>query len=290
MRTQALTLTSWFPWALHVPQHVSRQYLKKNVISSQVNPSQRQKPTITKSTLSTLKPPPLSSLAAFLLPQKLSSHAADSSVVGLSQKKKKRNTVPRGVNYLNSFQSETDEEEPNLCFLSPCSISGSVQGQVGWGFDQPGLAKDFPVHGRGVGTRWSLNSLPIQTILWFFSINTAWQKCNDTSVTTQRTPSHQVSMCYVLHKHAEILKLKIASKFLISCSTTASEQRRARWRKPLWLPAFCLPTNLKKRRTVRASKNNSVYLNLKKKKETKFSSLEFWTFVMRNSITTSKWS
>ncbi|GAB0180902.1 mitochondrial enolase superfamily member 1 [Grus japonensis] len=34
-----------------------------------------------------------------------------------------------------------------------CSLPGSVQGQVGWGFQQPGLVEDIPAHGRWVGTR-----------------------------------------------------------------------------------------------------------------------------------------
>ena len=44
-------------------------------------------------------------------------------------------------------------------------IPGSVQGQVGWGFEQRGLVESVPVLGRGVGTRGSLRSLPTQTIL-----------------------------------------------------------------------------------------------------------------------------
>ena len=32
-------------------------------------------------------------------------------------------------------------------------LPGSVQGQVGWGFEQPGLVEGVPVHGGGVGTR-----------------------------------------------------------------------------------------------------------------------------------------
>jgi len=31
-------------------------------------------------------------------------------------------------------------------------VPGSVQGQVGWGFEQPGPVEDVPGHGRGVGT------------------------------------------------------------------------------------------------------------------------------------------
>ena len=32
-----------------------------------------------------------------------------------------------------------------------CPIIGNVQGQVGWGFEQPDLVKNVPVHGREVG-------------------------------------------------------------------------------------------------------------------------------------------
>ena len=34
-----------------------------------------------------------------------------------------------------------------------CPIPGSVQEQVGWGFEQPGLLGDVPAHDRGVGIR-----------------------------------------------------------------------------------------------------------------------------------------
>jgi len=34
-----------------------------------------------------------------------------------------------------------------------CPLPGSVQGQVGWGFKQPGLVEGVPGHGRGVRTR-----------------------------------------------------------------------------------------------------------------------------------------
>ena len=46
-----------------------------------------------------------------------------------------------------------------------CPLCGSVRGQVGWSSEQPGLVEDVPAHGRGVGTRQSLRSLPTQTIL-----------------------------------------------------------------------------------------------------------------------------
>jgi len=34
-----------------------------------------------------------------------------------------------------------------------CHLHGSVQGQVGWGFEKPHLVKAVPARGRGVGTR-----------------------------------------------------------------------------------------------------------------------------------------
>ena len=34
-----------------------------------------------------------------------------------------------------------------------CPLPGSVQGQAGWGFEEPGLVAGVPAHGRGVGTR-----------------------------------------------------------------------------------------------------------------------------------------
>jgi len=32
-----------------------------------------------------------------------------------------------------------------------CPITGRVQGQVGWGFEEPDLVKGLPAHSRGVG-------------------------------------------------------------------------------------------------------------------------------------------
>jgi len=32
-------------------------------------------------------------------------------------------------------------------------LPGSLQGQVGWSSEQPGLVEDVPAHGMGVGTR-----------------------------------------------------------------------------------------------------------------------------------------
>jgi len=45
-----------------------------------------------------------------------------------------------------------------------CPPHGSVQGQVGWGFEQTGLVENVPAHSRGGGTGYSIRSLPTQTI------------------------------------------------------------------------------------------------------------------------------
>ena len=34
-----------------------------------------------------------------------------------------------------------------------CPLPGSVEGQVGWGFEQPSLVEGVPAYSRGVGTR-----------------------------------------------------------------------------------------------------------------------------------------
>jgi len=44
------------------------------------------------------------------------------------------------------------------------SLAG-VQGQVGWSSEHPGLVEGVPADGRGVGTGWSMKSLPTQTLL-----------------------------------------------------------------------------------------------------------------------------
>lgn len=51
-----------------------------------------------------------------------------------------------------------------------CLIPGGVQCQVGWDFEYPDLVGGIPAHGRGLGTRWPLKSIPAQTILWFCEI------------------------------------------------------------------------------------------------------------------------
>jgi len=65
------------------------------------------------------------------------------------------------------FFTEGGEALEEVSQSCGCPLPGSVQGQVGWGFEQPGPVEGVPAYGRGVGTRWSLRSLPTQTILWF---------------------------------------------------------------------------------------------------------------------------
>lgn len=47
--------------------------------------------------------------------------------------------------------------------ITSLGILGSVQGQTGWDFQQPGLVKGGPAQGGGVAT--SLRSLNAQTVL-----------------------------------------------------------------------------------------------------------------------------
>jgi len=49
---------------------------------------------------------------------------------------------------------EGDEALAQVAQSSPgCLLPGSVQGQVGRGFEQSGVVEGVRVHGRGVGTR-----------------------------------------------------------------------------------------------------------------------------------------
>jgi len=40
-----------------------------------------------------------------------------------------------------------------LTYCSEHFLPASVQGQVGWSSEQPGLVEDVPAHGRGVRTK-----------------------------------------------------------------------------------------------------------------------------------------
>ena len=71
--------------------------------------------------------------------------------------------MPKGTGYEEGGEALAQVAQRSCGFLLP----GSVQGQVGRGFEQPGLVEGVPAHGRGVVTRWPVTSLPTQTILWF---------------------------------------------------------------------------------------------------------------------------
>ena len=53
-------------------------------------------------------------------------------------------------------------------------LPGSVQGQAGCGFEQPGLVEGVPAHGRGAGTRGSVRSFTTETILRFCDFMILW--------------------------------------------------------------------------------------------------------------------
>ena len=88
-----------------------------------------------------------------------------------------------------------------------CPIPGSVQGQVGWGFEQPGVVEGVPVHGRGVGTRWSVRSLPTQTIYdpgkwptdmgWFCSAHPLCRITTFTKAIGQLSPAQIVGKAFL---------------------------------------------------------------------------------------------
>ena len=48
-------------------------------------------------------------------------------------------------------------------------MPGNIQGQVGWGSEQPDLVEGVPDHGRGVGLDDLYRSLPNQTVLRFYN-------------------------------------------------------------------------------------------------------------------------
>jgi len=77
-----------------------------------------------------------------------------------------RSCSPEGQSYPGLLKKKQDQQveqtdfPPLLCSheslqvsqrSSECPIPGIVQGQVGCGFEQPGLVKDVPAYGRGVG-------------------------------------------------------------------------------------------------------------------------------------------
>jgi len=73
-------------------------------------------------------------------------------------------------------------------------LPGSVQGQAGQGFDQPGVVENVTAHVWGVGTRWSIRSLPIFTRI---QEGTQLGELTQLGQTEQGIPYH-VLPCWVL--------------------------------------------------------------------------------------------
>jgi len=64
------------------------------------------------------------------------------------------------------FNNESGETLAQVAQRSGrCLLPGNIQGQVGWGSEQPGLVEDLPAHCRGVGLDDLCRSLPTQTVL-----------------------------------------------------------------------------------------------------------------------------
>lgn len=86
-----------------------------------------------------------------------------------------------------------------------CPTSGSIQGQFGWCFQQPGLVKCVPAHGRWVGRRWSLRSFPTQAILDSMIIqNCSWfwftRKCISPTLNRHDTIFFRQQFFYVFKR------------------------------------------------------------------------------------------
>ena len=92
-------------------------------------------------------------------------------------------------------------------------LLGSVQGQAGWGFEQPGIVEGVPAHGRGRGTRWSLRSLPTQIIVWFCD-------CETVNHEVLRTKLNSRVIVLILQNHCQ---LWIITEMVCRLSTLLSE-------------------------------------------------------------------
>ena len=69
------------------------------------------------------------------------------------------------------FYDEGDETPEQVAQRGGrCPILGNIQGQVGWGSEQPDVVVDVPAYCRGIGLDDLERSLPTQTIQRFYEI------------------------------------------------------------------------------------------------------------------------
>jgi len=62
------------------------------------------------------------------------------------EKKAKQSEGPLNMRRLRGDPKHSDSVAQRSC---GCPLPGSVQGQVGWSSEQPGLVEDVPAYGRG---------------------------------------------------------------------------------------------------------------------------------------------
>ena len=80
-------------------------------------------------------------------------------------------------NWPEGSSPDSSGKPSSLCNRSSCQVDGALSNLVQ-------LFHGVPAHGRGVGMRWSIRSLPTQTILWFYHLCPLYrQETKDTSST-----------------------------------------------------------------------------------------------------------
>ena len=138
-------------------------------------------------------------------------------------------------------------------YLSSILLSGSVQDQAQWGFEQPGPVGDVSAHGSGVETRWFLRYRPTKAILWFcqegknehsvpgylFSIQPFYPAQNSDSYKYLPAGNHccgqNSAVCmwglcaYLALLGASVVFLDPAQTGSLSCAAVPSRSKRTRW-------------------------------------------------------------
>jgi len=68
-----------------------------------------------------------------------------------------RRPAPDSFDHLRTWSGLVDRRGsgsglcPHDCSSCRCPIPGNIQGQVGWGSEQPDLVEDVPAYSKGVG-------------------------------------------------------------------------------------------------------------------------------------------